>query len=81
MEKLVLYYDNQSALSLAMNPMYHDKTKHIDVKLNFIQDILEGDKFSILKIDTKVNPSYMLTNLFTTEKFKICLDLVDVCRR
>ena len=80
-EKPVLYCDIQSALSLAKNPMYHKKTKNIDVKLIFIRDILEGYKFSILKIDTKVNPTYMLTKSLPTEKFKLFLDLVDVCRR
>ena len=60
-EKHVLYCDNQSALSLAKNSMYHEKTKHIDVRLNLICDILEEEKFSILKIDPKVNPTYILT--------------------
>ena len=61
--------------------MYHEKTKHIDVRLNFIWDILEEDKFSILKIGTKVNLADMLSNSFPMEKFKLCLDLVDVRRR
>ena len=78
MEKSVLYYDNQSALNLAKNPMCHEKTEHINVKLNFICDITETDMFSILKIDTKVNPVYMLTKSLPMKKFKLCLDLVDV---
>lgn len=40
-EKLILNYDSQIALSLIKNLLYHEKKKHIDVKLNFIQDILE----------------------------------------
>lgn len=46
--------------------------------LNFIRDILEQDKFSILKIDNKGNPTYMHTRSLPMEKFKHCFDLVDV---
>ena len=71
----------KSALSLAKNPVYHEKMKHIDVRMNFIRDILEGDKFSILKIDTNVNPADMLTKLLPTYNFMLCFDLVDIRRR
>lgn len=46
-EKPHLYYDNQISLSLAKNPKYHEKTKHVDIRLNFLWDILEEDKFNI----------------------------------
>lgn len=72
MEKHVLYCDIQSVLSLAKKIMY------IDVMLNFMYDILEEDEFSILKIDTKVNPTYMLIESLPTKKFKLLLDLVNV---
>lgn len=50
---------------------------HIDVRLNFIRDIMEEDKFSILKIDINVNPVDLLTISFPIEKFKH-LDLGNV---
>ena len=80
LEKPVLHCGCQSVLNLAKNAMYHKKTKQIDVRLNFICDILETYKFSILKIDTKVYPTNMLIKAFPTVKFKLFLDLVGVGR-
>ena len=39
-----LYNDNQGAISLCNNPGSHARTKHIDVKFNFIRDhVIKGD--------------------------------------
>jgi len=34
--------DSQSAINLATNPVYHDKTMHIDVRYHFICIFFEG---------------------------------------
>jgi hypothetical protein len=33
--------DSQSAIFLAKNPVYHSKTKHIDVQYHFVRDMVE----------------------------------------
>lgn len=38
---MILYCDNQGAISLAKNPTHHAKTKHVDVQLHFIRDHIE----------------------------------------
>nr|GEY10739.1 retrovirus-related Pol polyprotein from transposon TNT 1-94 [Tanacetum cinerariifolium] len=44
---------DQSALSLAKNLVYHKRTKHIDVRLNFIRDVLEEDRKETTKRDNE----------------------------
>ena len=78
--KPIIYYDSQSALSLTKNLVYHKRTKHIDVRLNFIRDEIEEKLFSIEKVATKDNPANVLTKPITTKKFKHSLDLVNVRR-
>lgn len=53
-EKQVLGCDNESALYIIKKSFYHKRTKCIEIWLNFICDIVEEEKFSILKINTLV---------------------------
>ena len=31
-----IYYDNQSCVKLSENPVFHDKSKHIEIKYHYI---------------------------------------------
>lgn len=79
-DKLILFCDSHSASCLVKYPIYHLKTKHIDVRLNFIRDILEEEMVSIQKINIKENLTDMLKKSLPTENFKLYLDLVDIHR-
>ena len=45
--------------------MYHDRTKHVDVKYYFIRDMIKSGAVAIEKISTNKNPADMLTKGFT----------------
>ena len=74
----IVYSDSQSAIHLSKNPVYHERTKHVDVKFHFIRDLIATDVVKLLKIDTKDNPADMETKIVTNTKFKHCLDLLFV---
>lgn len=48
---ITLYNDNQSSQKLAYNPVFHNRTKHIDVKYHFVREVVE-----------KVDLRYLSTN-------------------
>ena len=36
--KLQLFTDSQSAISLARNPQFHGRAKHLDIRHHFVRD-------------------------------------------
>jgi hypothetical protein len=37
----VLCIDNQSTITIAWNPEFHDRTKHIDVRYHFLRQVVD----------------------------------------
>ena len=77
-EKVIVYCDNQSTIHLTKNQMYHERTKHIDIKLHYIRDVVSQGKVSVEKIHTDDNPVDMITKPVSGIKFDKCLNLINV---
>ena len=67
-----LYSDSQSAIHLAKNSAFHSRTKHIQLKYNFIRSVLDEELLKLEKIHTSQNPADMLTKGVTREKLSSC---------
>ena len=57
-KNIEIFYDNQSAICLAKNQVNHGRTKHIDVRYHFLQEIVEGN-ILLRKIGIANNPTDM----------------------
>ena len=77
-ESVTIHCDSQSALHLSRNQVFHERTKHIDVRLHFIRDIISEGKVSLVKIATEENPADMLTKVLPITKFRHCLSLLQI---
>lgn len=77
-EDITVHCDNQSALHLMKNPMYHERSKHIDIKLHFIRDVVSANEVCVKKVGTENNPSDMLTKYVPLSKFSHCLSLLNI---
>jgi len=38
MDPTVIYCDNQSCIKLSENPVFHDRSKHIDIRYHHLRD-------------------------------------------
>ena len=64
-----IYCDSHSAIYLAKNSMFHERTKHVRVKYNFIRELVAHGFVKVLKIHTSENPADALTKVLPGEKF------------
>ena len=58
--------------------MFHERTKHIDVRLHFVRDIISRDVIKVEKISTLINPADILTKPVPVSKFEEALNLLNV---
>nr|GEY78011.1 retrovirus-related Pol polyprotein from transposon TNT 1-94 [Tanacetum cinerariifolium] len=68
-----LFSDSQSAIHLAKNPVFHSKTKHIQLRYHFIREKINDDTLKLKKIKGTENTADMLTKVVTLEKLKFCI--------
>ena len=68
--EVIIYSDSLSAISLAKNPTFHARTKHIDVQYHFVRDMAEDGKVKLEKVDTLVNVVDALTKHVSTKTFR-----------
>ena len=70
--------ESSSTIQLSKNPKYHERTKHVDVRMHFIREEIRNGMINVIKIPTEVNPANMLTKPLPTVKFRKSLDLIGV---
>ncbi|GJS33965.1 retrovirus-related pol polyprotein from transposon TNT 1-94 [Tanacetum coccineum] len=59
--KTKIHVDNKSAICVVKNPIYHSKTKHIEIQHHFIRDSYEKRLIEMVKIHTDNNVADLLT--------------------
>ncbi|XP_062080405.1 secreted RxLR effector protein 161-like [Humulus lupulus] len=76
--KVIVYSDSQSSIHLSRNPVYHERSKHIDIRLFWIRNKIEEGEVNLEKIPSEDNPADAGTKVLTVSKFQHCLDLLNM---
>ncbi|GJR31076.1 putative ribonuclease H-like domain-containing protein [Tanacetum coccineum] len=64
-----IFIDNQSTICIVKNPVFHQRTKHIEIRHHFIRDANEKNLIQVLKIHTDENVADLLTKAFDGPRF------------
>jgi hypothetical protein len=77
-EKLPLYTDNNGALLLAKNPVFHERTKHIAVKYHYIRDMINKGIIELIYIPTEKQRADGFTKPLSRVKFNRFIDFISL---
>jgi hypothetical protein len=61
--------DNESAIALSRNPVFHDRSKHIDVKFHYIRECIEDNRIQLQSIKTEEQLADILTKALGRDRF------------
>ncbi|GJR71569.1 RNA-directed DNA polymerase, eukaryota, partial [Tanacetum coccineum] len=78
---VVVNCDNQSVIHLFRNAMFHERTKHINVRYHFIREIVESKQIGVAKIGMKDNAVDAFTKVVPGLKFKVFVLFVSLPHR
>ncbi|GJY58454.1 putative ribonuclease H-like domain-containing protein [Tanacetum coccineum] len=64
-----IHIDNKSTICIVKNPVFHLKTKHIQIRHHFIRDCYDQRLINVVKVHTDDNVADLLTKGFDLERF------------
>jgi hypothetical protein len=76
----VIYCDNQSCIQLSENPVFHDRSKHIEIRYHFIRDYVQRGAVELRHISTDEQVADILTKSLGRGKFVFFRDKLGVVR-
>ena len=73
--------DNQSCIKMTENPVFHDKSKHIEVRYHFIRDMVQKGAIKLKHVPTEEQVANVLTKPLARVKFEYFRDTLGVVRK
>ena len=66
----MIYYDNQSCIKLSKNPVFHDRSKDIDIRYHHLRDCVQRRIMLLQYIPTEEHDENILTKELSRGKLE-----------
>ena len=63
-----VFCDNNSTIKIVVNPIFHERTKHLNIDLHFVREIIISCVIEIVKIDSADQATNLLTKGLDTQQ-------------
>ncbi|CAL1407137.1 unnamed protein product [Linum trigynum] len=74
----IIHCDNMSAIAMTKNPVFHARSKHIELRHHFIRDLVNEGLIEMEFINTNDQPADIMTKAVTREKFEKFKELLQI---
>jgi hypothetical protein len=69
-DTITLLIDNKSAIQLSKNPVFHDRSKHIDIKYHHIRECVQDGRINVDYVRTSEQLADILTKALPRPRFQ-----------
>ncbi|KAG8492847.1 hypothetical protein CXB51_010185 [Gossypium anomalum] len=77
-EAIEIKVDNQSAVAIAKNPVFHGKTKHLKIKYHFVREAELSREVNLIHYSSKVQLADSLTKPLANARFECLRNSIGV---
>ena len=70
LDTIAILCDNQSCINMTKNPVFHDKSKHIEIRYFYIRDMMQKGAIKLQYVSTDEQVVDVLTKPLSRVKFK-----------
>ena len=78
-ESTQILVDNQAAIAIAKNPVFHGKTKHLKLKLYFLREVQREGEIQLIYCKTENQNADILTKPLPQAKYEFFRQRLGVC--
>ena len=80
-DETCIFYDNLSCITLSVNPVCHDKSKHIEIKYHYIQEMIQKGVVKLHYVPSDEQVEDVLTKPLSREKFEYFRDELGMVKK
>ncbi|KAF8783371.1 Retrovirus-related Pol polyprotein like [Argiope bruennichi] len=75
---ITVYCDNNGAINLSKNNMYHTRSKHIDIQHHFVREVIKSGQITVERMPTAKMIADFLTKTVPRAKHELCAQSVGL---
>jgi hypothetical protein len=78
-EIIEISVDNQAAITLSHNPVFHEKTKHFNIKLYFLREVQKNGDVILIYYKSKDQLDNLFTKPLPISRFEFLRQKIGIC--